>query len=71
MEYLVWGGAGLTVLGLCGLVACIVLAMRARAAGLEEAALRAQLQKVVDLNLAALAICGLGRRAVSLGRSLS
>lgn len=71
MGYLVWGGAGLTVLGLCGLLACIVLAMRARAAGLEDAALRAQLQKVVTLNLAALAICGLGLMAVIVGLFLS
>ncbi|MEO1153055.1 MAG: hypothetical protein AAFX59_04145, partial [Pseudomonadota bacterium] len=47
------------------------LQLRARAAGLEDAALRAQLQKVVTLNLAALAICGLGLMAVIVGLFLS
>ncbi len=51
MEILIWTGAGLTLLGLAGLIWCIVLAARARSAGLSDEALRARLQKVVALNL--------------------
>ena len=71
MEVLVWGGAALTLLGVAGLVACIVLAMRARQAGLDDAELRARLQRIVTLNLGALAVCGLGRLAVIVGLFLS
>jgi len=67
MEILVWIGAGLTLLGLAGLIWCIVLAARARSAGLSDEALRARLQKVVALNLGALALSALGLMAVIVG----
>jgi hypothetical protein len=50
-----------------GLVWCIVLALRARRAGLPEAELKARLQRVVTLNLAALAVSALGLMAVVTG----
>lgn len=71
MDLLVWGGAALTVLGLLGLVACIVMAARARAAGLDDADLRARLQRVVTVNLASLAVSGLGLMIVIVGLFLS
>lgn len=67
MEILVWIGAGLTLLGLVGLVYCIVLAMRARRSGLSEDEQRARLQRVVALNLGALAVSALGLMAVIVG----
>ncbi|MGI1660839.1 hypothetical protein ACRDNQ_01250 [Palleronia sp. KMU-117] len=67
MELLVWIGAGLTLLGLLGLVWCILLAVRARRAGLSDEDLRARLQKVVALNLGALAVSALGLMAVIVG----
>jgi hypothetical protein len=67
MEILVWIGAGLTLLGLAGLIWCILLAARARRAGLSDNALRTRLQKVVALNLGSLALSALGLMAVIVG----
>lgn len=67
MDYVIWGGAALSFLGVLGLVWCIVLAMRARSAGLPDAELKARLQKVVVLNLGALAVSALGLMAVVVG----
>ncbi len=67
MDMLIWGGAGLTMIGVLTLVWCIVLAMRARKSGLSEDQIKAQLQRVVALNLGALAISGLGLMAVVVG----
>ncbi|MEY5037613.1 MAG: hypothetical protein RL472_719, partial [Pseudomonadota bacterium] len=54
MDWLIWIGAALTLLGVAGLVWCIVLAMRAKRAGLPDAEMRATLQRAVVLNMAAL-----------------
>ena len=67
MEVLVWIGAGLTLVGLLGLVWCIVLAIRARRSGLPDDEVRARLQRVVALNLGALAVSALGLMAVIVG----
>jgi hypothetical protein len=71
MTVVIWAGAALTVLGLVGLVACIVMAMRARAAGLTGPAMQARLQRVVAWNMAALAVSFLGLMAVLVGVILS
>ncbi|AZQ67432.1 hypothetical protein EF888_09990 [Silicimonas algicola] len=67
MELLVWIGAAVTLAGLAGLVWCIVLVTRARNAGLDDAALKARLQRVVALNLGALLLSALGLMLVILG----
>ncbi|MEO1025246.1 MAG: hypothetical protein AAFX07_06785 [Pseudomonadota bacterium] len=67
MEALVWIGAAVTLLGLVGLIWCIVKVRRARAQGLEEEALKAELQKVVALNLGALLLSSLGLMMVVVG----
>ena len=67
MAGLIWAGAGLTVLGVIALLACVVLAVRMRKAGLPEAEMRTSLQKVVALNLGALAVSGLGLMLVIVG----
>jgi len=67
MEAIVWIGAALTVVGLAMLMWCIVAVMRAKRAGLDDAALKARLQKVVALNLAALGVSGLGLMIVIVG----
>lgn len=67
MEAIVWIGAALTVAGLAMLMWCIVAVMRAKRAGLDDAALKARLQKVVALNLAALGVSGLGLMIVIVG----
>lgn len=55
------------MLGVAGLVWCIVIVARARRAGLDDAALKARLQKVVALNMAALGISALGLMFVVAG----
>ena len=67
MQALIWAGAALTLIGVGGLGYCVLLATRARRAGLEDAAMRAILQRVVVLNMAALGVSALGLMLVVLG----
>lgn len=67
MDGLIWAGAAVTLLGLAGLVWCIVRVAAARRAGLPDAELRARLQQVVVLNLAALLVSALGLMLVVVG----
>jgi hypothetical protein len=67
MQVLIWAGAALTVLGLLGLVYCILRAAQAKRAGLDDAAMRAELQKVVAINLGAVGLSALGLAAVVSG----
>ncbi|NRA99445.1 MAG: hypothetical protein HRU32_06415 [Rhodobacteraceae bacterium] len=71
MEYLVWIGAALTLGGVAMLVVCIMMAVRARNSGLDDDALKERLQKVVVLNLGALAVSGLGLMVVIIGLFLT
>ncbi len=67
MEWMIWIGAALTLAGVAGLGWCIRLAVRAKARGLDDAAMRAALQRVVTLNLAALGVSALGLMLVVVG----
>jgi hypothetical protein len=67
MQGLIWAGAALTLVGLAGLVYCILAAARAKRAGLDDAAMRAKLQRVVTINLAAVGVSALGLAAVVAG----
>lgn len=71
LEVLVWIGAGLSVLGLIGLVWCIVKVARARRAGLDDDQLRAVMQQVLPRNLGALMLSVLGLILVVIGVLLS
>lgn len=67
MDWLIWIGAALTLGGVAGLLRCIQLAVAARRAGLPDDELRARLQGVVTLNLAALGLSALGLMMVVAG----
>ena len=67
MAVVIWSGAALTLVGVAGLFWCILLALRAKRSGLDEAAMKAALQRVVALNLGALALSGLGLMLVVVG----
>lgn len=67
MAYLIGIGTGLAILGLLGLVYCIWGAMKARRAGLDDAALRARLQRLVAWNLGALMLSMIGLGLVVVG----
>lgn len=67
MEWMIWIGTAITVVGLGGLVWCIIAAVSARRAGLPDDALRARLKTVLTWNLASLALSAIGLMAVVLG----
>lgn len=60
MDVLAWIGAALSAAGLATLLWCIWQAIRARRGGLDDAALRARLQRLVAWNLGALGVSTLG-----------
>ena len=64
MDYLLIGGIVLTLVGVAMLLWCIFLAVKAKRSGLPDAQMKAALQKVVALNLGALALSALGLMAV-------
>ena len=69
-DLMVWGGAGLSLLGLLGLGWCIVKVSRAKRAQLDDEAMRVVLRKVVPLNMGALFLSVIGLMLVILGISL-
>ncbi len=71
MDWLIWAGALVSLLGLAGLVYCIVVAVRAKRAGLPDDEMRARLKSVVTLNMAALFVSALGLMIVIVGIFLS
>lgn len=66
-DLLVLFGVLLTIAGFCGLILCIVRVIKARRQNLGDAEMRAVLQGVLPLNLAALGISVLGLMLVVLG----
>jgi hypothetical protein len=67
MQAMIWAGAALTLLGVGGLGYCVLRTIRARRAGLDDTAMRAELQRVVTINLGALGVSALGLMLVVLG----
>jgi heme exporter protein D len=67
MEALIWSGAAVSLLGLAGLVWCIVTVMRARRAKLDEEEMRARLARVLPMNMAALFLSVIGLMMVVVG----
>jgi hypothetical protein len=67
MEWLIWGGAAVSLVGIAGIFWCILLVARARRAGLPDTVLKARLQRVVALNLGALFLSAIGLMMVVTG----
>ncbi len=67
MDLLIWIGAAISLAGVAALGWCIVLAARARRAGLADAEMRAALQRALVVNMAALAISAIGLMMVVVG----
>ena len=67
MQALIWIGAFVSLLGIAGLGYCVIRAMKARRAGLDDEAMRAELQRVVVINMAALGVSALGLMMVVFG----
>lgn len=68
-EFVTWGGAALSLVGLLGLVWCILRVMKARKSGLSDDELRAAVQSVLPWNLASLFLSVIGLMLVILGIS--
>lgn len=71
MEYLVWAGAAVSLIGLGGLVYCIGQVWRARRAGMGEDEMRDLLKRVVPVNSCALFLSMIGLMMVVVGIVLS
>ena len=67
MGNLIWIGAAVTLLGLAGLVWCILTVQKARKEGLDDAAMKERLQKVVAINMGALFLSAIGLMMVVVG----
>ncbi len=70
MEILIYIGSFVAGLGLLGLGYCIWLAFSAKRAGLPDAEMKARLQRIVALNMAALGLSALGLMMVVVGIAL-
>lgn len=67
MGWLIWVGAIISLIGVAGLIYCIVAATRARRAGLDGEAMKSRLQSIVAMNMGALAVSSIGLMMVVIG----
>lgn len=67
MDLLIWIGAAISLLGMVGIIGCVVAVSRAKRQGLDDEAMRAKLQKVVVWNLGSLFISAIGLMMVAIG----
>lgn len=67
MDWVIGIGAVLSLAGLVGVIGCIVGALKARRAGLDDETMRARLQKIVLWNMGALGLSMLGLMIVVVG----
>jgi hypothetical protein len=67
MGGVILAGVALSILGLAGILGCIVAVWRAKREGLDDATLRARLQRVVAWNLGALATSAVGLATIAAG----
>ena len=67
MEWLIIGGAVISLCGIGGLIWCILMALKARKASANDEDLRLRLQKVVLLNMGALGVSAIGLMLVVTG----
>ena len=67
LGWLIVAGVVVTLVGLAGLIYCVMTALKARKAGLDEEAMRAKLQGLVAWNMGALGLSALGLAMVIAG----
>ncbi|MDX1780539.1 MAG: hypothetical protein R3256_04385 [Thalassovita sp.] len=67
MDWLIWGGAAISVIGLAGLLWCIFKVAAAKRAGLSDEELRDAVKRVVPINMGALFLSVIGLMMVILG----
>ncbi|MFT6673854.1 MAG: protein-S-isoprenylcysteine O-methyltransferase Ste14 [Sulfitobacter sp.] len=69
-DWIIWSGAGLSLLGLVGLVWCIIKVTRAKRANLDDEAMRGVLKTALPLNIGSLFLSVIGLMMVIVGISL-
>ncbi|QUJ77382.1 hypothetical protein KDD17_05125 [Sulfitobacter albidus] len=67
LDTIIWIGTAISLLGLLGLIYCIVRVSRAKRGGMADEELRAELRRVVPLNLGALFLSVIGLMVVIVG----
>jgi hypothetical protein len=70
-DIIIWSGAALSLLGLLGILWCIVKVTRARRAKLADVDMQAVLKSVLPLNLGALFLSIIGLMMVGVGIAFS
>lgn len=71
MENLVWIGTAITLLGFLGLMFCVVKVALAKRKNLSDDELRAEIQKLIPINLGTLLLSALGLGLVVVGLFLA
>jgi len=67
MDALIWPGAFVSLLGVAGLMYCVMRALRVRKSSRSDDEKRADLQRVVLINMGALGVSALGLMIVVTG----
>lgn len=70
-EIIIWSGAAVSVVGLIGIIWCILRVSRARRAKLEDGEMQKVLQSVLPMNLGAMFLSILGLMMVGVGIAFS
>jgi hypothetical protein len=70
-EMIIWSGAAVSVIGLLGIVWCILRVARARRTNFTEDKMKATLQSVLPMNLGALFLSVLGLMMIGIGIAFS
>lgn len=66
-EVMIWAGAGISVIGLAGIIWCIVRVARARRAKLGDDEMNAVIQSIIPMNMGALFLSVIGLMLVAVG----
>lgn len=70
LEWLIWLGTAISIVGLLGLIFCIIRVSSARRQNLDDDAIRAVVQKMLPINMGALFLSVIGLMLVIVGISL-
>ncbi|MDC1480890.1 hypothetical protein N8146_00930 [Ascidiaceihabitans sp.] len=70
-DMIIWGGAVISVIGLIGIVWCIIRVSRSKRANLTDDEMKDVLKTVLSLNLGALLMSFLGLMIVGVGIAFS
>lgn len=66
-EMMIWVGAAISVIGMAGIIWCIIRIARARRAKPDDDDMRAVLQSVIPVNMGALFLSVIGLMLVAVG----